>query len=229
MKLPSRLAIAILLSLSMVPSARAQEHAARAQYPVRPRGLPEPEELALAMSAAPPEISLKADVYVLRGTEFVKARHGTNGCACMVSRDLHGGSLYPICFDEEAAKTSLLREMRETSLRARGKSEQEVSDSSKAALARGDFPMTTKSAVSYMMSPKQVLFSSPYADGVRAGAWSPHLMIFLPGVTRQQLGLTPKSSVEVFSLSEEHAGHPELIVKLPNWSDGTPAVAARRP
>ncbi len=77
-------------------------------------------------AAAPDEISSNADIYVLRGTEFVKARAGSNGCACMVGRDLHEGSRYPICFDQEDARTMLKREIMEASLRARGRSEDEV-------------------------------------------------------------------------------------------------------
>jgi hypothetical protein len=138
-------------------------------------------------------------------------------------------SLYPMCFDEEAAKTSMLREIRETSLRAKGLSEEEVKRSVEAAMSSGELPTPRKPAVSYMMSPKQVLFSSPSGDGVRVGAWSPHLMVFVPGVTRQQLGLAAQSAIEVFSFSEERAGHPELIVKVPAWSDGTPVAAQRRP
>ena len=221
--------LSTVLSLSIMTPAMAQQRAAPSGYPVRPQGRPDAEEIAIAMTAAPAEISSHADIYVLRGSEFVKTRPGTNGCACMVSRDLHGGSLYPMCFDEEATKTSMLREMRETSLRARGRSEDEVKDSIDAALKRGELPMPRKPAVSYMMSPKQVLFSSPGADGVRVGAWSPHLMVFMPGVTREQLGLAAKSSVDVFSLSVERADHPELIVKLPTWSDGTPVAVPRRP
>jgi len=77
------------LALSLGSSARAQP--GRDRFPVRPHGLPEAEEVELAMSAAPAEISSRADIYVLRDTAFIKARRGTNGCACMVSRDLHGG------------------------------------------------------------------------------------------------------------------------------------------
>src|SRR5215208_7508426 len=90
----------------------AQSPAAKPVYPTPPRSLGESEEIALAMTAAPEEISSKADVYVLRGTDFVKARPGTNGCSCMVGRDLHDGSRYPICFDQEGTRSTLLRELK---------------------------------------------------------------------------------------------------------------------
>lgn len=201
----------------------------RATYPLPPRSLAEAREIALAMSAAPAEISSRADVWVLRGSDFVKVRTGSNGCACMVSRDLHAGSLYPMCFDQQASRTLLLREMRETSLRAKGLSETAVRDDVALALERGEIPRPMQPAVVYMMSRSQVLFSSPLAEGFRVGTWSPHLMIFQPGVTQRQLGLADDSKVEAFSFSDDPGQTPALIVKVPTWSDGTPATTTHRP
>ena len=205
-----------------------QGAAARPAYPVAPRPLPETEELALARSAAPDEISSKADVYVLRGTTFVKAREGTNGCACLVSRDLHEGSRYPICYDQEGTRTSMLREMREASLRAGGMAEADVVRAITAAYAKGELHAPTKASMAYMMSPRQVLFSTPFAEGTRVGAWFPHVMITMLGVTPGQFGLAHDSKVDVISMDTEHQRFPELIVQVPKWADGTPVVAKRQ-
>ncbi len=158
--------------LALVPAALAAQ--AKPTYPAPPKSLGEELEMALAMTAAPSEITADADVYVLRGTDFVKAKSGTNGCACMVARDLHEGSRYPICFDREGAKTMLQREMMEGSLRAKGHTEEEVQRAVDAAYAKGDLRLPAKAAVAYMMSPQQVLFSSAKSDGRRVGPWSPH-------------------------------------------------------
>src|SRR5690242_2400111 len=136
-------------------------------YPTPPRSLGEAAEIALALTAAPAEISENADVYVLRGTEFVKARSGTNGCACVVGRDSHDGSRYPICFDREGARTTLYRELMEGSLRAKGNSEAQVKAAVDAAYKSGQLELPTRSSIAYMMSPQQVLFSSPEGDGFR--------------------------------------------------------------
>ncbi len=185
----------------------------------------EGDEISLALSAAPAEISAHADVYVLRGTDYVKVRSGTNGCACMVGRDLHEGSRYPICFDQEGARTSMLREMMEGSLRAKGRSEADVQNIVKAAYASGKLRRPAKASLAYMMSPQQVLFSSPDASGVRVGAWSPHVMLMLPNVEPGQLGLAPESQVSVIQIHREGTGHSELIVKVPTWSDGKAVIA----
>jgi hypothetical protein len=78
-----------------------------------------------------------------------------------------------------------------------------------------------------MMSPRQVLFSSPNAEGVRVGAWWPHLMIVMPGVSPDQIGLMERSTVDVIQLNADRAGQSELVVKVPTWSDGRPAPPPR--
>lgn len=196
-------------------------------YPAPPRGLPEAEEIALAVSAAPEEISAQADVYVLRGTDYVKVRSGTNGCACMVARDLHDGSRYPICYDQEGARTSMAREIMEGSLRAKGLAEAEVQRRVTAAYGSGALRMPAKASMAYMMSPRQVLFSDPDSSGFRVGAWSPHLMLMLPNVEPQQLGLAAQSNVDILQIHSRGSGHSELIVKVPTWSNGQPAGNAR--
>ena len=205
--------------LALAPAALGGQ----AKYPTPPRSFGEAAEVALALTAAPAEISQNADVYVLRGTDFVKVRAGTNGCACVVGRDSHDGSRYPICFDREGARTMLFRELMEGSLRAKGKSEAEVNALVDTAYSKGELKLPTKSSLSYMMSPQQVLFSTPNADGVRVGAWSPHLMLMLPSVAPDQLGLAHDSKVDVIQIHDRGGSHSELIVKVPKWSDGSPA------
>jgi hypothetical protein len=212
------------LLLAIPAALNAQTRAAK--YPSPPRSLGEAEEIALALTAAPAEISSQADVYVLRGTSFVKVRSGTNGCACMVARDSHEGSRYPICFDREGARTLIFREMMEGSLRANGATEADVERAVDEAIAKGELRMPATVSVAYMMSPKQVLFSSPKADGVRVGAWSPHLMLMMPGVMPDQIGLARESKVDVIQVHARGAKHSELVVKVPKWSDGTPVTVS---
>jgi len=187
----ARVAVFLIGTASHASRANAQASA----YPSAPRPLPEEEEIALARSAAPAEISAAADIYVLRADGPVKVRHGTNGCSCMVARDLHEGSRYPICFDREATRTVLHRELKELELRAKGLSEDDVQRAVAAAYDRGELKPPSQPAMAYMMSSQQVLFASPHADGRRVGAWSPHVMIYMPGATGEQFGLASTSKV----------------------------------
>src|SRR4051812_29832859 len=95
-----------LVSLALIAaSGRAQSPTDR--YPVKPVPLADSAEISLAISAAPPEISGQATVYAVREGKAVTLRTGSNGVACLVGRDLHQGSLYPICMNAEGARTVL--------------------------------------------------------------------------------------------------------------------------
>ena len=191
-------------------------------YPSKPVPLPEAQEIALARSAAPKEVSAEATVYILRPSGPAVAQQGTNGFTCIVSRDLHPGSLYPMCFDPEASRTVFPRQLMELRLRFEGKTEAQVKEAVQAAIADRTLPTPTKSAITYMMSPHQVLFSSPEAEGQRVGAWYPHLMIVAPGATAESLGLGADNmlgNVVMFGPGGESAS--ELVVPVPSWADST--------
>jgi hypothetical protein len=209
--------ILFVLASTLVTTANAQPAPG---YPVRPTPLPQAEEVALARSAAPPEVADHAAVYVLSAKGPVKVEDGTNGVACMVSRDLHEGSLYPICFDREAVRTSMQRELMELRLRAEGKSEEDVQSAVKRAFASGELKAPATPSVIYMMSPRQVLFSSPQREGRRVGAWHPHLMIAMPNVKAADVGLASPSSIPFISLDNEGTPSAQLIVHVPTWSNG---------
>ena len=208
----------LLLTAILVTPSRAQD---AGRYPVKPRSLPDSAEIALAMSAAPEEVSSRADIYALRGTRFEKIRPGTNGTACMVARDYHPGSLYPICFDQEGARTLMLREMREVSLRAEGVPESQIVSMVQQELASGKLPRATKTALAYMMSPRQVLYSSADSSGRHVGQWHPHVMMANVGISKEQLGL---SSRYLYLQAGGEAGSlHEFVVLTAVWSDGQPA------
>ena len=214
-----RPALSVLFLTATLLTAAAAQDAAR--YPVKPASLADAEEIALAMSAAPEEVSSRADIYALRGARFEKIRPGTNGTACMVARDYHPGSLYPICFDQEGARTLMLREMREVSLRAEGIPELRIDSMVQQELASGKLPRATKTALAYMMSPRQVLYSSADSTGRRVGQWFPHVMMANVGISKEQLGL---SSRYLYVQAGGEAGtlH-EFVVLTAVWSDGKPA------
>jgi hypothetical protein len=189
-------------------------------YPTRPTARPEAEEIALAIGAAPREISGKADIWILtteRGP--TKVRDGTNGCTCMVNRDLHEGSLYPICFDQEGTRSTFRQQLLELSLRFRGRSEQQVKDTVAEAFRLGTLIPPARPSIAYMMSSRQVLFSSPDSSGRRVGPWHPHIMISMPYARAEQFGLGDPSHIDGLSLDDSGAAGASLIIRMPTWAD----------
>lgn len=215
------LRLSITLTAALLFAAPVAGAQTATSYPSPPRGLPEADEIALAQSAAPAEVSSLADVYVLRGTEYVKVRSGTNGCACILVRDYHEGSRYPICFDREGTRTLLPRYVMEGNLRAQGVPDAEIDRRTADALARGTLVAPSRPLLAYMMSPRQVLFSSPDSAGRRVGAWYPHIMMSGVGITAEQAGL-PRGYRWVQAGGRAGTLH-EFVVLVPVWSDGSPA------
>jgi len=212
---------AVLLLVTFAAAAGAQS--APNGYPVKPVPLADSVEIALAVSAAPPELSNQATVYAVRDGQVLTLRRGSNGSACVVARDLHVGSLYPICYNAEGARTVLARELLEVRLRSLGASEDSVERAVAAGYASGQLEAPKSLAMAYMMSPRQVLFSSPRPDGRRVGAWHPHLMFFVPGATPSMFGLSSEDA-EPISVSGSGTPRAEVVVKVQKWSDGTPAA-----
>jgi hypothetical protein len=202
--------------------AHAQSSASR--YPFKPVPLADSSEIALAVSAAPPEVTDRATVYAVRDGAVLTLRHGSNGVACMVARDLHQGGLYPICFNAEGVRTVMQRELMQVRLRSLGATEDSVDRAVTAAYARGELTAPRELALAYMMSPRQVLFSSPGAAGRRVGSWHPHLMFYVPGATPAKFGLTQEGAGEPISVGSPGTPQAEMIVKLPRWADGSPVV-----
>ena len=182
--------------------------------------LPEDQEIRMAKSAAAPQVSDDASVWVLRRGGHVKVVDGTNGVNCFVDRDNHPEGLYPICYDAEASLTILPISLMQTRLREAGKSEEEVDRTIDNAIARGELKLPERTAIAWMQSAQQVL----YADGRRVGTWRPHIMIYAPNLDTRALGF-PNADPPGFFVQNPGTPLAHLVIVTPLWSDGTPGPA----
>ena len=219
--------IAAMLVASGVRLADAQ--ATPSGYPVRPVPLPDSVEIALATSAAPAELSSSATVYAVRDGKVLTLRAGTNGSSCMVARDSHPGSLYPICYNPEGTRTVLERELMQVGLRTLGVGEDSIDRAVEAAYRSGELEIPKDVALAYMMSPQQVLFSNARKEGRRVGAWHPHLMLYVPGATPAKFGLSDSGTGDPIQVGSPGTPQAEVIVKLPKWADGKPVGGSDKP
>src|SRR5229473_587079 len=135
--------------------------AAQAQtlkYPPIERYLmPQPDEIALAKTAAPANISERATIKVLTRSGFEIAQQGDNGSVCMVMRGFSAPTYTPaqfrnlvydatvrapICFTEPAARTVMPYYELRTKLALQGKSPDEIAEDVAAAYSHRT--MTTR-------------------------------------------------------------------------------------
>ncbi len=176
--------------------------------------LPAAWEIALARSAAPEAVSADATVWVLGDGRYEIAVHGTNGNECFVARS-QPQSLEPICYDPEAAATILRWEFAHFELRTAGKSTPELEAALAEAVGSGKLRTPNRPAMSYMMSSAQHLFDPE--SGRDAGNWRPHIMLYVPYLTNDAIGLTAMTA-DVFVV---RPGTPmaHMIVVVPDFID----------
>lgn len=183
--------------------------------------LPRDAEIALARSAAPPNISGRATIKVLTASGNQVAREGDNGFVCMVMRGWTAptytpaqlrGLVYdasvraPICFDPEAVRTVMPYYELRTRLGMEGKTPDQIAVHVEAAYASGELPKRERVTFAYMWSADQHL-------GPGIGHWHPHMMVFSPNYENSTLG--DNEFAKPLPFVSDDAGTPFAVVVIP--------------
>lgn len=139
-------------------------------------------EIALAESAGPPAIAKAASIYVLERGGFELAREGTNGFACLVTRE-DEGSQEPQCFDPEGVETLLPVAFERAKLMEEGLDRAAINARIGEGYASGKFRAPRRGGVVYMLSKENRVF-----NGERIVNYPPHVMVMAPYVTNKDIG-----------------------------------------
>jgi hypothetical protein len=208
------LSIGLFASAALIP-ATAQELPR-----VYDASMPRDQQIALAESAAPAEVSSKATVYVLGPKGYEKAREGTNGFSCIVTRHFvkpAETTIEPQCFDAEGSRTLLPVYLHGEELRTNGKSEAEIKADMASGYKEGRYQYPSKPGFLYMMSSQNRLSAIPEHG---TGIFPPHLMFYAPNMTAKDIGFDDKSQLDKNDyLGMTHPGRGDnLIVVIPATS-----------
>ena len=183
--------------------------------------VPRERQIALALSAAPAEVSSHATVYILGPKGYEKVREGTNGFSCYVGRSFvkpTETTVEPTCFDAEGSRTTLVRRMYMEELRAAGKSEAEIKADVANGYKDGRFQDPGKPGFLYMMSSENRLGGSG-----GTARFPPHLMFYAPNMTTKDMGFDSQPQLDYLGMT--HPGAPDnLILVVPTAS--TPPASA---
>lgn len=189
--------------------------------PIEQYLMPQADEIALAKTAAPPNISKHATIKVLKRSGFQVAQQGDNGYVCMVMRGFSAPTYSPaqfrnlvydatvrapICFMAVAVHQVLPYYELRTKLALQGKNPDEIAQGIAAAHAKGELPKRDQVSFGYMWSGRQNL-----ASGI--GHWHPHMMVFAPYYDNSMVGGNPFGS-PLPQLSDD-AGTPFSVVVIP--------------
>jgi hypothetical protein len=225
-----RLALVLLVLLASVPAVRVRAQASK-YPPLADYLMARDAEIALAKSAAPPNISDRATIKVLTNSGYHVVHEGANGFVCMVMRAWSAPTYTPapfrnlvydatvrapICFDPQASRTVIPYYELRAKLGMEGKAPEEIARGVEAAYASGALPRRDSVSFAYMWSSNQHL-------GPGIGAWHPHLMVFAPYFDNAMLGGNEFGS-PLPQLSDD-AGTPFAVVVIP--LDHTLAIKLR--
>lgn len=189
------------------------------------------EEIALARTAAPASISRDAEVLVLGRHGYETVVKGRNGFGCLVERawnaEFESAEFWnpkirgPVCYNPAAARSLLPLVIERAKLALAGLTKAQIMDSTTAATTRKYNPALEPGAVCYMMSKEAYLTD----DGSHNMA---HLMFYTPAIEATALGAdVPGSPVIIGRQGIPGTPSPvtEFYVRVPKWSDGTPATS----
>ena len=189
----SGLVCGLALTGVLAASAAAQEQAAESEWSrpdvAKAVWLDPVEEMDLALSAAPREVSLGATVFVLGNWGYEEARTGTNGFSCYVDRGMGGQSVIPTCHDWGGSVSSCkVASMRER-LRSQGKTQDEIMAAIGQGFVSGELRTPRAGGITYMLS----------SDGCRHNpegddwALRPQVKVAAPYATHAALGFSDEA------------------------------------
>lgn len=143
--------------------------------------LPPDLEMRLAVNALPKPLQAGATILVLGQAGYVKARKGSNPFTCVVSR--RAGNFYPVCFDEEGAKTILPAFADDAVMRLKGASDEEVERQLAKGFEEGHYRPPSRPGIAYMLSPATYMM-----DSGKLKRTPPHTMFYAPFLTNAEVG-----------------------------------------
>ena len=230
MKSMNRIKVCVVgtLSIGLLSSSVAIQAVAQELPKVYDASMPRQQQITLAESAAPAEVSSQATVYVLGPKGYEKAREGTNGFSCIVGRHFvkpTETTIEPQCFDAEGSRTLLPVYLHGEELRTSGKSEADIKADVANGYKEGRYKYPSKPGFLYMMSSQNRLSAIPEHG---TGIFPPHLMFYAPNMTSQDIGFDRQSLAKLDYLGMTHPGAGDnLIVVIPMASTSPASPAGR--
>jgi hypothetical protein len=180
-------------------------------------------EIALARSAAPESIAHDAEIQVLGPHGFETVVKGTNGFVCIVGRSFTSAAdadfwdpkvRVPMCVNAAAARSYLLRVTKETEWGLAGRTQAQMTESIKTAIANKELPAMESGAMCYMLSKQGY-------GGDSSPHWPPHLMFFYTDTDLASWGANLPGS-PVVAVSDPVVEHlTQFVIQVQRWSDGT--------
>ena len=223
--------VPLFLVLPLLASARAGAQDKKPAYPTMApieqyRIANQEVEVALARSAAPSSVSAAAGVLVLGSRGYETAVKGMNGYVCFVERSWAAGFndpefwnpklRAPNCFNPPAVRSVLPQYLKRTEWVLTGATRPQLIDKARAAFASGEFGAPDAGAFSFMLS------KQGYLSDAAAGAWLPHVMLFVQHGQAAVWAAGLEGS-PILGADGDPFEPTVLFIPVRRWSDGSAA------
>jgi len=145
---------------------------------------PQSFEIQLALSGAPKYLREDATVLVLQSKGYVKVKEGKNAFTCYVTR--RNGDIFPICWDQEGARSLMPVDLDDAVWRLAGMSNAEIDAKIAEGYREGKYRAPARPGVSYMLSP--IRYRIDEKGKIVRTAPLPHVMFYAPNLTDSDIG-----------------------------------------
>jgi hypothetical protein len=207
------------MALSLLSAPATPSRAAETMIEQMPAQL----ETRFALSAVPPALRDKAQVYLLDPKSgYQLARQGTSGVACLVERtvwewvDFRDDIYIPLCYDAAGTNAHLKVIMDVAALRAQGMSAEALKAEVEARYKNKTYQVPQKAGLSYMIAPLMRALGPP--DMKMHTMSMPHLMFYAPHVTNDDIGAVPNlndhASLQYPFIDKQGNGEQSYIIQL---------------
>jgi hypothetical protein len=164
-----------------------------------PATLTAPEEIDIALEAAPEHLRATAGVYVLESNGYRLARASRNGFHCLIDHEI-AAAFEPKCFDAQGSATLLPVILFRAAQRAQNVAETDIDRAVAARFTRGEFAAPDAIGICYMLSTRNVTVIDRASD--RVARVGPRLMFYAPYLRNSDLGAVPDLDSRVMVTQE---------------------------
>ena len=165
----------------------------------------EPDEMAMALGAAPESLRADAGVLVTAKDGYQQVRPTRNGLTCLVEHE-RPDTNEPTCWDPEGTATIMPLALDRAKWRAAGMSEDAVARKTAEGFADGTYRAPRRAGIAYMLSAHNYVF-----NGQKVIHYSPHVMSYAPYLHNADIGSTGNDPNAPWILNEG-SPHAYIIV-----------------
>jgi len=146
------------------------------------------QEIATALSSAPPEVRARAGVYVLEERGFVKVRESQNGFSCIIER--RATHLSPMCYDAEGSRSTLQATLKRGELLMQGFHPNEIEKTIDEEYRSGRLHAPQRTGIVYMLATDEV-WHDQSSNNIARHVY-PHIMVYAPYLKNSDIAVAPE-------------------------------------